>query len=258
MKKRTLFLTLTLTMAMSVTSLTGCGTQAKATYDENAIVEETPTTEEDTMKEEVVVAGEDDTSTTEDASNETVSNDDSFVVLQQRNEDDEEYIISMFEFEDVNETKTTSYEIPVYCEGGYKVGYIKAGSTFTIIGQGKGSAWSKLENPIKGTEYDYLYVNDKYVPAEAVFTQDEVLAKIQERFSNKDMGYELLDAPESDMQKAEFSVSKEETIPTSVVDSYLYAELHLSDYTKFYIEENGEDADNYNFVIYYKDLYQAE
>ena len=119
-------------------------------------------------------------------------------------------------------------------------------------------AWSKLENPVKGTDYDYLYINDKYVPAEAVYTQDEVLAKIQERFSNKDMGYELLDAPESDMQKAEFSVDKEETIPTSVVDSYLYAELHLSDYTKFYIEENGEDAANYNFVIYYKDLYQAE
>lgn len=120
MKKKTLFLTLALTMAMSMSALTGCGTKTSATDD--AIVEETPTTE-DTMKEEVVVAGEDDTSTTEDISNETVSNDDSFVFLQQE--------------DDVNETKTTSYEIPVYCEDGYKVGYIKAGSTFTIIGKGK-------------------------------------------------------------------------------------------------------------------------
>ena len=101
MKKKTLFLTLALTMAMSMSALTGCGTKTSATDD--AIVEETPTTE--------------------DISNETVSNDDSFVFLQQE--------------DDVNETKTTSYEIPVYCEDGYKVGYIKAGSTFTIIGKGK-------------------------------------------------------------------------------------------------------------------------
>ena len=37
MKKRTLFLTLALTMAMSMTALTGCGTKTSATDD--AIVE---------------------------------------------------------------------------------------------------------------------------------------------------------------------------------------------------------------------------
>ena len=38
MKKRTLFLTLALTMAMSMTALTGCGTKTSATDD--AIVED--------------------------------------------------------------------------------------------------------------------------------------------------------------------------------------------------------------------------
>lgn len=245
MKKKALLLTLALTVAMSMTALAGCGTETA--NEEKAAVEETPVVQDDTV--EVADEGE----TTEAGTDEDSS------VVYEDGSHDEEYLISLVEFEDINRTVTTPTEIPVYCEEGYKVGYMKAGSIFTLVGEGlNGSAWNKLENPDKGTEYDYLYITDDYVPADSEYTQDEVLAMIQERFSNKDMGYELLDAPESDMEKAEFSVSKTETIPTSVVDSYLYAELHLSDYTKFYIEENGEDAANYNFVIYYKDLYQAE
>lgn len=270
MKKRTLFLTLTLTMAMSVTSLTGCGTQAKATYDENAIVEETPTTEEDTMKEEVVVAGEDDTSTTKDTSN--VEND---IIQFDNSSAVPEYILSDMEFEantrELNEkygftdkhivqSFEATKEVPVYSEEGIRVGNIKNGATIELSEHGINTNWYRFKNPVSGTDYEYLYVNQDDIPVsvDAVFTQDEILQAIQKRFSNKDMSYELLDAPTDDMQKAEFSVSKTETIADSIVDSYLYAELHLSDYTKFYIEENGEDGENYNFVIYYKDLYQAE
>lgn len=264
MKKRTLFLTLTLTMAMSMTALTGCGTQAKATYDENAIVEETPTTEEDTMKEEVVVAGEDDTSNLE---NDIIEFDDSDSIP--------EYILSDMEFEantgDLNEkygftdkhivqSFNATKEVPVYSEEGIRVGNIKNGAAIELSEHGINTNWYRFKNPVSGTDYEYLYVNQDDIPVsvDAVFTQDEILQAIQKRFSNKDMSYELLDAPTDDMQKAEFSVSKTETIADSIVDSYLYAELHLSDYTKFYIEENGEDGENYNFVIYYKDLYQAE
>ncbi len=270
MKKRTLFLTLTLTMAMSVTSLTGCGTQAKATYDENAIVEETPTTEEDTMKEEVVVAGEDDTSTTEDTSN--VENDipsttyGDLVVYNDAIKTD--YEVDLETFQPSDEEYTLSDNVDIYYTDGWQAGYLKKGATISVYDVS--TDWIRIYNPEKTDTFtiDFLLVkagdlskstsSDVTTNAEVAFTQDEVLKAIQERFSNKDMGYELLDAPESDMQKAEFSVSKTETIPTSIVDSYLYAKLNLSDYTKFYIEENGEDNENYNFVIYYKDLYQAE
>lgn len=270
MKKRTLFLTLTLTMAMSVTSLTGCGTQAKATYDENAIVEETPTTEEDTMKEEVVVAGEDDTSTTEDTSN--VENDipsttyGDLVVYNDAIKTD--YEVDLETFQPSDEEYTLSDNVDIYYTDGWQAGYLKKGATISVYDVS--TDWIRIYNPEKTDTFtiDFLLVkagdlskstsSDVTTNAEVAFTQDEVLKAIQERFSNKDMGYELLDAPESDMQKAEFSVSKTETIPTSIVDSYLYAKLNLSDYTKFYIEENGEDNENHNFVIYYKDLYQAE
>ena len=93
MKRKALFLTLALTMAMSMTALTGCGTKTSATDD--AIVEETPTTEEDTMKEEVVVAGEDDTSATE---NDIIEFDDSSTIS--------EYDFTNMEFEDESDRKS--------------------------------------------------------------------------------------------------------------------------------------------------------
>ena len=259
MKKRTLFLTLALTMAMSMTALTGCGNQAETTNKEST-AEEKPVVEEGADTE----TAKEDTSNVE---NDIIEFDNSSAVP--------EYILSDMEFEantgELNEkygftdkhivqSFNATKEVPVYSEEGIRVGNIKNGATIELSEHGINTKWYRFKNPVSGTDYEYLYVNQDDIPVsvDAVFTQDEILQAIQKRFSNKDMSYELLDAPESDMQKAEFSVSKEETIPTSVVDSYLYAELHLSDYTKFYIEENGEDADNYNFVIYYKDLYQAE
>lgn len=262
MKKKTLFLTLTLTMAMAATSLTGCGTQAKAIYDENE--------EASTMEEEVIVANDSTKDSTEET--ESVENDipsttyGDLVVYNDAIKTD--YEVDLETFQPSDEEYTLSDNVDIYYTDGWQAGYLKKGATISVYDVS--TDWVRIYNPEKTDKFtvDFLLVkagdlskstsSDVTTKAEAAFTQDEVLKAIQERFSNKDMGYELLDAPESDMQKAEFSVSKEETIPTSVVDSYLYAELHLSDYTKFYIEENGEDADNYNFVIYYKDLYQAE
>ena len=262
MKKRTLFLTLALTMAMSMTSLTGCGTQAKATYDENE--------EASTMEEEVIVANDSTKDSTEET--ESVENDipsttyGDLVVYNDAIKTN--YEVDLETFQPSNEEYTLSDNVDIYYTDGWQAGYLKKGATISVYDVS--TDWVRIYNPEKTDTFtvDFLLVkagdlskstsSDVTTKAEAAFTQDEVLKAIQERFSNKDMGYELLDAPTDDMQKAEFSVSKEETIPTSVVDSYLYAELHLSDYTKFYIEENGEDADNYNFVIYYKDLYQAE
>lgn len=262
MKKRTLFLTLTLTMAMAATSLTGCGTQAKATYDENE--------EASTMEEEVIVANDSTKDSTEET--ESVENDipsttyGDLVVYNDAIKTN--YEVDLETFQPSNEEYTLSDNVDIYYTDGWQAGYLKKGATISVYDVS--TDWVRIYNPEKTDTFtvDFLLVkagdlskstsSDVTTKAEAAFTQDEVLKAIQERFSNKDMGYELLDAPTDDMQKAEFSVSKEETIPTSVVDSYLYAELHLSDYTKFYIEENGEDADNYNFVIYYKDLYQAE
>ena len=262
MKKKTLFLTLTQTMAMSVTALTGCGTQAIATYDENE--------EASTMGEEVIVANDSTKDSTEET--ESVENDipsttyGDLVVYNDAIKTN--YEVDLETFQPSNEEYTLSDNVDIYYTDGWQAGYLKKGATISVYDVS--TDWVRIYNPEKTDTFtvDFLLVkagdlskstsSDVTTKAEAAFTQDEVLKAIQERFSNKDMGYELLDAPTDDMQKAEFSVSKTETIPTSIVDSYLYAELNLSDYTKFYIEENGEDADNYNFVIYYKDLYQAE
>lgn len=262
MKKRTLFLTLTLTMAMAATSLTGCGTQAKATYDENE--------EASTMEEEVIVANDSTKDSTEET--ESVENDipsttyGDLVVYNDAIKTD--YEVDLETFQPSDEEYTLSDNVDIYYTDGWQAGYLKKGATISVYDVS--TDWIRIYNPEKTDTFtiDFLLVkagdlskstsSDVTTNAEAVFTQDEILQAIQKRFSNKDMSYELLDAPTDDMQKAEFSVSKTETIADSIVDSYLYAELHLSDYTKFYIEENGEDNENYNFVIYYKDLYQAE
>ena len=258
MKRKALFLTLALTMTMSMTSLTGCGDQ-KETAEEQTAVENTVSQEEDQAEVE--------TEDTINLENDIIEFDDSDSIP--------EYILSDMEFEantgDLNEkygftdkhivqSFNATKEVPVYSEEGIRVGNIKNGATIELSEHGINTKWYRFKNPVSGTDYEYLYVNQDDIPVsvDAVFTQDEILQAIQKRFSNKDMSYELLDAPTDDMQKAEFSVSKTEAIADSIVDSYLYAELHLSDYTKFYIEENGEDGENYNFVIYYKDLYQAE
>ena len=262
MKKKYLLLTLTLTMAMSMTALTGCGTKTSATYDENE--------EASTMEEEVIVANDSTKDSTEET--ESVENDipsttyGDLVVYNDAIKTD--YEIDLETFQPSDEEYTLSDNVDIYYTDGWQAGYLKKGATISVYDVS--TDWIRIYNPEKTDTFtvDFLLVkagdlskstsSDVTTKADAVFTQDEILQAIQKRFSNKDMSYELLDAPTDDMQKAEFSVSKTETIADSIVDSYLYAELHLSDYTKFYIEENGEDGENYNFVIYYKDLYQAE
>ena len=222
--------------------LTGCGQEAAAI--DNAVVT-------DVENESTAVEAE-----TEESTAETVHTDEDIVFY-----DEVEYPKYDFEnstYEDAEKHVIFNKDTIVCSEEGIEIGYIKSGSAIDITEHLVDSRWYRFENPVGGTDYDYLYVDSINFPVEAVFTQDEILNALKTRFSNPDMSYELLDAPTDDMESAEFSVSKTETDADFIVDSYLYPELHLSDYTKFYIEANGEDDENYNFIIYYKDLYQVE
>lgn len=259
MKRKALFLTLALTMIMSMTSLTGCGEQKETAEEQTAV--------ENTVSQEDVAIEEKSTEDTESVENDIPSTTyGDLVVYNDAIKTD--YEVDLETFQPSDEEYTLSDNVDVYYTDGWQAGYLKKGATISVYDVSTDGI--RIYNPEKTDTFtvDFLLVkaddlskstsDDVTTSAEATFTQDEVLKAIQERFSNKDMSYELLDAPTDDMQKAEFSVSKTETIPTSVIDTYLYPDLHLSDYTKFYIEENGEDGENYYFVIYYKDLYQAE
>ena len=130
MKKRTLFLTLALTMTMSMTSLTGCGDQ-KETAEEQTAVENTVSQEEDQAEVE--------TEDTINLENDIIEFDDSDSIP--------EYILSDMEFEantgDLNEkygftdkhivqSFEATKEVPVYSEEGIRVGYVKEGATIDL------------------------------------------------------------------------------------------------------------------------------
>lgn len=263
MKKRTLFLTLTLTMAMSVTSLTGCGTQAKATYDENAIVEETPTTEEDTMKEEVVVAGEDDTSATE---NDIIEFDDSSTIS--------EYDFTNMEFEDESIDVTATSKIPVYSVDGYFVGNIKEGSTITITEHGVNSIWHRFKNPVSGTDYDYLYVSEKDFSNEenntssnenneAIVTKEMVKEAIENSLMSSVVEHTILDSKPSDMEgSVTVKVSKDDSSYAEMVQNQLYYPTDGSDnilnWSTYYIELANEDDTSIEYKVYYKDAFDLD
>lgn len=250
MKKKTLLILFLL--VITIASTTACGTNAEVT-ENNIVGEEEVNSDEETEFETTEVV--ESTDTTE---NETGLTNADIVFY-----DEVEY--PKYDFRNVSYEAATKYVIfnkdTIVCsEEGIEIGYIKSGSAINVTEHLVNSRWYRFENPVSGTDYDYLYVDSINFPVEveAVYTQDEILNALKTRFSNPDMSYELLDAPTDNMESAEFSVSKTETDADFIVDSYLYPELHLSDYTKFYIEANGEDDENYYFIIYYKDLYEVE
>lgn len=52
---------------------------------------------------------------------------------------------------------TIESDFPVYCEDGYKIGYIKAGTAINVTEKSAESAWGRFINPVEGTEFEYLY-----------------------------------------------------------------------------------------------------
>lgn len=266
MKKKVLSaISLSLVCTMMAASLTGCGTKAEATDniivgEENLDSEETIVVSDvennETIDNEVIEEEAASNVESTEVEGATIATDADVVFYDKTGYS--EYDFTDVDYEDAAKTVTFEQNTSVYSDEGVEIGYIKGGSTINITEHMINSRWYRFENPVNGTDYDYLYVIDNDIPVEPVLTQDDILNALNTNFSNKDMSYELLNAPASDMEKVEFSVSKTETIADFIVASYLYPELHLDRYTKFYIEADGEDDENYNFIIYYKDLYQAE
>lgn len=256
-------------LGLVITSLTGCGTTAKATditiEDGDTIIVEEEDIEVETEVENETEVVSDETMSTEvigedvEETSFTGAEDDN-IVLYAEIEEYGNYDLSLFNFAVADEdTIIAVADIPVYCYEGIQVGYIKAGTSVTLTERGENSRWSRFENPIVGTDYDYLYVFDDDLPQEEIpmLSAEEVKDAIIEAMLNR--GDELptiLDAPTDDMEVYECRILREDN-PASFTNRRMKAiqnddTFNVGNYMTYYVEceEDGEFA---ICRIYYKD-----
>ena len=258
MKKRIIGILVT---GMIVASLTGCGTKTEATEQvpdsSNAIVDvsneitETEDTEADVeVKEEKITE------------NEFVGAEDENIVLYAEVGNQDYCPLDEKNYESSTDTVSAMEDIPLYNSGGYAVGYIKNGSSITLDETGTDIGWARFENPIAGTDYDYLYVLKDYITNEdeirlTVETMKQrIIDRVLDSPVNDDVHYVFLDEKESDMEVYEcnlMSVYTDELDFQYWLDEELTRDFNMLDYKTLYVECE-DDVDGWITVrLYYKD-----
>lgn len=275
-KKIVSIMALSLVATMGAASLTGCGTQAKATDiivedgdtiivddedTETAKVEimETETTDETAITSTEVVGGSD------EVSEFTGAEDDNIVLYSERGKQD--YCpLNETEYTASEETIVAKEDVPLYDVNGFAVGYIKTGAIVNIDEAATTLAWSRFVNPIAGTDYDYLYVMNDYLNDEetVIVTAEDMRQEILELMNNR--AYELptvLDTPTDDMEVFECRMAKEYS-DESDVDYWVNQNFYLNDNAHrllglymTYCVECEDDGDGIICKVYYKDLNEA-
>lgn len=276
-KKIVSIMALSLVATMGAASLTGCGTQAKAT---DVIVEDGDTIivdDEDTETAKVEITETETTDETAITSTEVIGGSDEAPVEFASAEDDNIVLYSERGKQDycpLNETEYTASEetivakedVPLYDVNGFAVGYIKTGAIVNIDEAATTLAWSRFVNPIAGTDYDYLYVMNDYLSDEetVIVTAEDMRQEILELMNNR--AYELptvLDTPTDDMEVFECRMAKEYS-DESDVDYWVNQNFYLNDNAHrllglymTYCVECEDDGDGIICKVYYKDLNEA-
>lgn len=272
MKKKILgAMSVVLVTSMLAASLTGCGSNAKAT-DQEVVMDEEPiifTDKEDSEEatietEEEITGTEDEVIGTEEVTaddGETNEEIDGDIIFYDEIEKYPEYMLSDMLYEVMEEkTVTATNDISVYSIEGIKVGYVKNGATVVLTEHGINTRWYRFENPVSGTDYDYLYVIDDDLPKEEtpLLSAEEVKAAIIEEMTSH-ITYEpptFLEAPTDDMEVYECRILRED-VPVDFnfrFDRAFHDEetFEVGNYMTYYIEceEDGEFA---ICRLYYKD-----
>lgn len=253
MKRRAVAILVT---GMIMASLTGCGTEAKATNQEVTTKEETiivtdeDSSENDTIEKEKVIVGE------KEADDVGVGD----IVFYDEIGKYPDYLLSDVEYETMEDKVVTAVnDIPVYSGEGMKVGYVKGGATVILTEHGINTRWYRFENPVSNTDYDYLCMLDDDIPSEEIpmLSAEEVKAEIIAAMLNRtDELPTILDAPTSDMEVYECRILREDDPGNFTIRRMNALEnmdtFDIGNYMTYYVEceEDGEFA---ICRIYYKD-----
>lgn len=264
MKKKLLgIMPLAIVSSMMMVSLTGCGTRAKAAEQEVA-GEETIIVTDDESSEDTIVNTEDEIAEPEEVVVDATATDGDIVLYDEIGEYPD-YLISDFTFELMEKKQVDAVDdIPVYSEEGIKVGHVKGGVTIVLTEHGINSRWYRFENPLKDTDYQYLYMFEDDIPIDEseLLTSAEVKEWIIEHISNRDYAIPVfLDDPDSDMEYIEFSIERQGNYGDAglKINQVLFShgfdvgDFTASDYSTFCVEctENGMNVD---CRVYYKDF----
>lgn len=251
MRKKTTVILLAGTLMLFL--LTGCGAGAKATEQEADSGKNSDVVETDG------VTGTADTGTSVGAENENI-------VLYAEIGNNREYLVNNFNYVEQPGTVNATEDILIYNDEGINVGYIKTGATVEVTEGADVGGWARFENPIAGTDYEYLYVLKEFVtdPDEITLTPDSlkqgiidfVVANSQGGDYSVDIDYVFLDEKASDMEVYECNM--ESTYSDALeydywIDENFTRTFYIFDYKTLYIEcEN--DVDGWiTCRVYYKD-----
>lgn len=263
MKKKLLgIMPLAIVSSMMMVSLTGCGTRAKAAEQEIA-GEETIIVTDDESSENAIASTEDEI-TEEEETVDAIATDEDIVFYDEIGKYPD-YLLNDVSYESMEERTVTAVDdIPVYSEEGIKVGYVKGGAAVILTEHGINTRWYRFENPVNGTDYDYLCMLDDDIPIDEseLLASDEVTEWIVEGISNRNYAIPVfLDTPDSDMEYVEFSIDRQAEYPdaTWIIDQVLFShgfdvgDFTSGDYSTFCVECTENDM-NIDCRIYYKDF----
>lgn len=262
-KKMIRIAALSMACTMMAASLSGCGARAEATNQEiengeTIIVTEnnTPSDSEDEITSTEIIGGND------EAPAEFASAENEDIVLYAEI-GTAQYIGQENEiFESIDVAFAAAEDIPLFNGRGQEVGYLKEGGYVAVTESVPTNNWARFENPIAGTDYDYLYINKKNFPDEdvVIVTAEDLKQKIVEQMNNR--AYELpviLEEPAADMEVFEFRMEKE-YMDDLEVNYWIRqccedGQFSLYNYMTYYVECQ-DDGDGIICKVYYKDLYE--
>lgn len=151
--------------------------------------------------------------------------------------------------------------LDLYTPEGIVVGYTKPNITLDIFNYNDDWYCFEFEND---SDFHYLLIKQEDVKNDTgvetkLLTQEDIISYLEEYFSNAEKGYELLDAPEPDMEFVELSISQTYwDYLDNLVESRTGGEndRSLRAYSKFYIEgmESKYNDRDIWVRVYYKDL----
>ena len=263
MKKRVVIVLLT---GLVIASLAGCGAKADATDQEVSESSSAETETDDEITSEEVIGDN-----TDEPNDFTGAENESIVLYAEIAEYGEYCSQEDQTFEPVNNTFTASDNLPVYNVDGIEVGYIKKDATITFTGYAS-NAWARFENPIAGTDYDYLYVLKDYVTDGNLITITTADAEniIKEELAKRDFDAPVFTSVTDDLELYEFRIPStydyEYTEPNYEVDRYFTQRSdNLGEnespirFYKTYSVVCTEDTDGYIICqVYYKDVITDE
>lgn len=250
MKKKVISILLTLGITMSL--LSGCGDTSSTTAESSTENVETAASGQEASQEE-------------GTSDEIDMGD----IVFYKELPEPKYLFSDVTFEPIDEVfdLTSINNFPVYNADGVNVGYIKNEKSVTVTEQGVNSSWLRFENPIDGTDYDYLYVMMIDIPelgtASNNYTFEEYLTMFDEALEE----YYNIYSEQYDAYVAEHPNASEEVLlydgivnptPTQRLDSADGLEfLHLQGISMIKSECDDENDGIKALAEYYFQVYDS-